>query len=279
MASASACTGGHRLGGRADAEAEPADVGELRYQLSSERRRGARTIRSRLDGPFAGATLYRARKRMREPGMHGIRPRASRRTTVADPDAPARPDPIRRDFAGPVPAIRPVGDIAYLRTGQGWPCMAAVIDLCTRMVAGMAFSERMTADLPVAAPESAWGRGYVALGAVPHSDRGSRCTSKAMAERAAAHDVRLSVGRTGSCHDNAAAGSFFGTFKNEMYRLRNFATREEARIASVEYVEGCYNRRRPHSTIDYRIPAEAMGAFFERMDATAAREEALPLAA
>ena len=45
--------------------------------------------------------------------------------------------------------------------------------------------------------------------------------------------------------------SFFGTFKNEMYHLCDFATREEARVASVEYVEGYYNRRRPHSAIGY----------------------------
>lgn len=250
-----------------------------RLWLSSGRIWGARTIRSQLAGPFAGATLYRVRKCMRELGICGVHPRASRRTTVADPDAPARPDLIRRDFTSPVPTIRLVGDITYLGTGQGWLYMATVIDLCTRMVVGLAFSERMTADLPIAALESAWGRGYVALGAIFHSDRGSQYTSKAMAEWAAAHGVRLSVGRTGSCHDNAVAESFFGTFKNEMYHLRSFSTREEARIASVEYVEGYYNRRRPHSTIDYRIPAEVMGAFFERMDAMAAREGAAPLAA
>ena len=119
--------------------------------------------------------------------------------------------------------------------------MAAVVDLCTRMVVGLSFSERMDASLPIAALEGAWRRGYVAEGAVFHSDRGSQYTSKAMAEWAAAHAVRLSVGRTGSCLDNAVAESFFGTFKNEMYHLRPFATRDEARVASVGYVEGYYN--------------------------------------
>lgn len=250
-----------------------------RLWLGSGRRWGARTIRSRLAGPHAGATLYRVRKCMRELGICGIHPRASKRTTVADPGAPSRPDLIRRDFEAAVPTTRLVGDITYLRTGQGWLYMAAVIDLCTRMVVGLSFSERMTAELPVSALESAWGRGYVAGNAVFHSDRGSQYTSRAMAEWAAAHDVRLSVGRTGSCHDNAVAESFFGTFKNEMYHLREFATREEARVASVEYVEGYYNRRRPHSTIDYQIPAEKMTAFFMRMDEMSAREAALPLAA
>ena len=94
-----------------------------------------------------------------------------------------------------------------------------------------------------------------------------------------AHGVRLPAGETGPRHDNAVAESFLGTFKNETCHPRSFATRKEARLASVEYVEGCHDRRRPHSTIDYHIPAEEMDALFERMDAMVAREEALPLAA
>lgn len=250
-----------------------------RLWLGSGRRWGARTIRSRLAGEHAGATLYRVRKCMRELGIRGIHPRASRRTTVADPAAPSRPDLVRRRFDAAVPTTRLVGDITYLGTGQGWPCMATAIGLCTRMVVGLSFSERMAAELPIAALESAWGRGYVAGNAVFHSDRGSQYTSRAMAEWAASHDVRLSVGRTGSCHDNAVAESFFGTFKNEMYHLREFATREEARAASIEYVEGYYNRRRPHSSIGYQVPAEKMDAFFRRMDEMAGRESRGPLAA
>ena len=157
--------------------------------------------------------------------------------------------------------------------------MAAVVDLCTRMVVGLSFSERMDASLPIAALEGAWRRGYVAEGAVFHSDRGSQYTSKAMAEWAAAHAVRLSVGRAGSCLDNAVAESFFGTFKNEMYHLRPFATRDEARVASVGYVEGYYNRRRPHSSIGYEFPAAKMEAFLRRMDEMAEREAAAPFAA
>ena len=198
---------------------------------------------------------------------------------MPDPLAPDRPDLVRRRFDRPVPTCWLVGDITYLRTGQGWLYMAVVIDLCTRMVVGLSFSDRMAAGLPIAALEAAWRRGYVAEGAVFHSDRGSQYTSKAMAEWARSRGVRLSVGRTGSCRDNAVAESFFGTFKNEMYHLGEFATRDEARAACVGYVEGYYNRRRPHSSIGYECPAGRMEAFMRRMDAMAAREAALPSAA
>ena len=134
------------------------------------------------------------------------------------------------------------------------PYMAAVIDLCTRMAVGLAFPGRMTADLPIAALGPSRGRGCVALGAISRSDRSSQHAPEAMADRSAAHDVRLSVGRTGSCHDDAVAEPFLGTSEDETCHPRGLATRKEARLASAGYVEGCHDRRRPHPAIDYHIP-------------------------
>ncbi|MCF6412997.1 IS3 family transposase [Collinsella tanakaei] len=233
----------------------------------SRGRFGARSVRARLAAQGTRLTLYRVRKAMRELGMRGAAPNARKVTTVPDPGAPSRPDLVRRRFRPPVPTTVPAGDIAYLRTGQGWLYLATVIDLATRMVVGWSMSERMTAGLAVSALEMARARGYVAGGAISRSDRGSQYTSRLMAEWAASHDVRLSAGRTGSCHDNAVAESFFAALKNEMYSLRSWATRAEARHACVEFIEGYCNRRRPHSTIGYETPAERMGAFMSRMEA------------
>lgn len=74
----------------------------------------------------------------------------------------------------------------------------------------------------------------------------------------------LSCSRTGNCHENAVAESFFSTLKNEMCCRRSSPTRDEARFAVIEFIEKHCNRRRPHPSIGYRIPAEAMDAFFER---------------
>lgn len=76
--------------------------------------------------------------------------------------------------------------------------------------------------------------------------------------------MSLSVGRTGSCHDNAIAESFFGTLKNEIYHRRKRRTRLEARNVVINLIERRYNRSRPHSTIGNRIPAEAMESFHVR---------------
>ena len=132
------------------------------------------------------------------------------------------------------------------------------------MVVGWAISERMTADIAVEALERARRRGYVAENAIFHSDRGSQHASGLLARWAEEHGAGLSVGRTGGCHDNAVAESFFATLKSNMHGLRRWRTREEARNAAIRLIEYRYNRHRPHSSIGYRIPGVAMDEFFER---------------
>lgn len=179
-----------------------------------------------------------------------------------------------------------MGDITYLRTGEGRLYPATVIDLNARMVVGWSLSSRMTADIAVAALESAKSRGYVAGDAIFHTDRGAQYTSRLLAEWARANDVRISCSRTGNCRDSAVAESFFATLKNEMHCRRRFATGAEAGHTVVEFIEAYYSRRRPHSSTGYRVPAEAMADFFERTDPKLAfferpdpRPDAMPMAA
>lgn len=212
-----------------------------RVWLESDRRFGFRFVKCFLPGEFSGLTLYRVRKLMRELGIRGCTPNARKRTTIPDPKARPRPDLVRRDFTSPVPTYKLVGDITYLRTGEGWLYLSTVIDPNTRMVVGWSLSERMTADIVVSALASAKSRGYVAGNAIFHADRGAQYTSRLLAEWARDNDVRLSCSRTGNCHDNAVA----------------------------EFIEAYYNRRRPRSTIGYKVPAEGHGGLLRENRAQA----------
>jgi transposase InsO family protein len=228
----------------------------------SKRRHGARRIHEDLLEDGTCVSLYKVQKLMSILGIKGIQPRTSKKTTIQAKDAPTRPDLIKRDFNASVPTTKLVGDITYLKTAQGWLYLATVIDLCTRMVVGWAMSESMKTPLIINAMKLALGQGYVAGGAIFHSDKGSQYTSKEYAEFTSKHDIRLSVGRTGSCHDNAVAESFFSMLKNEMYYQQEFMSRADARSAVMEYIEIDYNRQRRHSTIGYKTPAGRMNEFF-----------------
>lgn len=237
----------------------------------------------RVDLTDAGieASEWLVRKAMRAQGLYGVQPRAKKRTTIPADDAEVRPDLLKRDFAAENPASGPgtrlVGDITYLRTGEGWLYLATVIDLYSRMVVGWSMAEHMRTSLISDALKMAHTHGHIAPRsadgtprAVFHSDRGSQYTSAEYAQVAASLGVVLSVGRTGSCHDNAVAESWFSMLKNEMYYRHSFATRARARFAVVDYIEVFYNRQRRHSTLGYRTPAAVHAAYQNPQTATAA---------
>ena len=260
-------------GGHLDPLAGLKDVVAALWE-GSGRTFGWRRVKAELPPEWSGASGHSVLKSMRELGLRGFRPRSSKRTTVSDPGAPARPDLVRRRFDPPVPTTVLCGDVACLRTGEGRPCLASVVDLSTRMVVvGWSFSARMTADICVSALEMAKRRGYVAGGAIFHSD--SQYTSAQLAAWASANGVRLSVGRTGRCRDNAVAESLWASLKREMYHRRAFESREAAKVACIDWIERFYNRSRPHSAIGYRHPADLMAEFQNRMEAMFKEEDYL----
>src|SRR4051794_31713850 len=71
------------------------------------------------------------------------------------------------------------------------------------------------------------------------------------------HGIEQSMSRRGNCLDNAPTESFFASLKKEHVHHVRFRSRAEARAAVFEYVEVFYNRRRLHSALGYRTPAEA----------------------
>ena len=81
-------------------------------------------------------------------------------------------------------------------------------------------------------------------------------TSSAYSKLLSAHDARQSVGRPGTCWDNAVAESFFATLKSELIYRHVWPTRRHAELAIFEFIAGWYNQHRRHSTLGYRSPAD-----------------------
>ena len=165
------------------------------------------------------------------------------------------PDLIGRDFTAAAPGQRLVGDITYLRTGEGWLYLATVIDLATRMVTGWQLAEHMRTSLVTDALAMAITHGHVQPGAIFHSDRARNTPRPSSPGSARPTASAPASGRTGVCWDNAAAESFFGALKNEMYYRQAFPGRARARFAVADYIEVFYNRQRLHSALGYRTPA------------------------
>ncbi len=209
-----------------------------------------------------------ARKRiariMKQQGLCGKPPKRFKVTTVADPEAAARADLIKRDFSIDASKLntRWCGDVTYIPTWEGWLYLATVIDIASRRVVGFAMADHMRTELVSDALTNALAARDPEPGVIFHSDRGSTYTSKDFAQLAADHDVRLSVGRTGSCWDNALAESWFSALKTECLHRRSWPTRAAARAAVVEYVSW-FNGTRKHHTLGYLTPAQ-----YEQQSAT-----------
>ncbi len=213
----------------------------------------------------------RVRRLMRRAGLEGRCKKRWRQTTVPDPAAERAKDLIQRHF-GPCTELdrRYVGDITYIMTWEGWSYLATVIDLASRRVVGWALADHMRTELVEDALKMAFVTRRPDKGVIFHSDRGSQYTSLDYGKLARANGVVLSVGMAGQCWDNAVAESFFATIKRELIDTRSWPTRAGLRAAVFDYVEGWYNTRRLHSSLQYRSPAEYEAAIHHNANRQAA---------
>jgi putative transposase len=64
------------------------------------------------------------------------------------------------------------------------------------------------------------------------------------------------MGSVGDAYDNAMCESFFATLECELLDRCRFQTQAEARTALFEFIEGFYNPRRRHSSLNYLSPID-----------------------
>ena len=224
---------------------------------------GCRRVAAQLNREGHPCSVGLVADLMRELGLRACQPRAYKRTTVPGEQPVTSPDLIGRDFTAAAPGQRLVGDITYLRTGEGWLYLATVIDLATRMVAGWQLAGHMRTSLVTDALPMAITHGHVQPGTVFHTDRGAQYTSAEFARFCQANAITPSTGRTG-CLGQCRRRELLRRPKNEMYYRQAFPDRARARFAVADYIEVFYNRKRLHSALGYRTPAEALTEFQSR---------------
>jgi transposase InsO family protein len=248
----------HRAGPSPREQQDAALTGQIRaVHEQSKGRYGAPMVHAQLRRQGHRHGRKRIARLMRAAGLRGRAPKRWKKTTIPDPAASARADLIRRDFTADAAKInsRWCGDITYIGTWEGWLYLATVIDIASRRVVGYALADHLRTELVADALANAVATRDPAPGVIFHSDKGCQYTSAAFASLASDCDVRLSLGRTGQCWDNALAESFFASLKGELIDLQAWPTRVIARRAIVEYI-AWYNGTRLHSTLGYRSPAE-----------------------
>ena len=187
--------------------------------------------------------------------------RPFRRTTQSDPGHTPAPNVLDRTFQASRPDERWVTDITYLWTQEGWCYLAVILDLFSRSVVGWAVDRTMSTTLPLQALDLAVRRRQPRPGLLHHSDRGCQYTSAEYRHVLAQLGVSVSMSRKGNCWDNAVAESFFATIKTELFYRQSWQTLEHLRSSLFEYIEVFYNRKRLHSSLDYKTPSQVEAEF------------------
>jgi putative transposase len=193
--------------------------------------------------------------------QHGIRARGKRRfrvtTTQSRPGLPVAENLLNRQFTVTAPNQVWAGDITYIDTQEGWLYLAVVLDLFNRQVIGWALAEDLRQELVMDAFQMAWFRRGLKdqAGLLFHSDRGSQYTGESFQNLLRQCRVQPSMSRKGNCWDNACSETLFGSLKVERLHGQRFATRQQAKDEVLDWLHW-YNRKRLHSTLNYRSPME-----------------------
>src|SRR5699024_8823663 len=169
-----------------------------------------------------------------------------------------RENVLERDFGTKTINEKWVGDITYIYTlKHGWCYLASVLDLHSRKIVGYSFGRSMTTELISTALRNAYEAQQSGEGLIFHSDLGSQYTSDEFANLVKTFKITHSFSYKGSPYDNACIESFHAILKKEEVNHVQYLDEYSARIALFQYIEGWYNRKRIHGSINYMTPEEA----------------------
>jgi transposase InsO family protein len=195
---------------------------------------------------------------MRRQGLVARVIRRRRNTTRQDKRKKPFPDLLRRDFTASAPNIKWCGDMTEIPVeGHGKLYLATVIDLYSRrlLAASVGLSPNATlARQAIQIAVTSRGGPEITAGVVFHTDRGSTYTANRFTSLCRRLKVRQSMGRVGSCFDNAAAEAFFSSLEWEVLSRTEFRNLKHAEAVVLDWCYGFYNNRRRHSTIGMISP-------------------------
>ena len=215
---------------------------------------GAPRIHAELQELGINVGHNRVARLMREAGIQG-KTACKRRphTTQSDPTHPVAANVLDQQFTATHPNEVWLTDITYIDTAEGFLYLAAVMDLYSRQIVGMAMANHLRTDLVESALDMALTQRRPPRNLLHHSDRGSQYTSLDYQKRLSASSMTVSMSRVGNCWDNAPMESFWATLKRECADVV-FASHSQARTELFSYIMGFYNRQRRHSALGYISP-------------------------
>lgn len=222
----------------------------------SKKSYGSRRMAKAISAQGCKVGRYKIRRLMRQNGISCKQRRRYVVTTQSNHNLATANNILNRNFNIDKPDRAWLADITYLKTGEGWLYVAAVLDLFSRRVVGWSMADNMQANLVENAFVMAKLRRCPLSGFLHHSDRGIQYASQQYQRILQKSGAVVSMSRKGNCWDNAVMERFFGTLKSECTDGKNYRTRAEAKKDVIDFIETFYNDQRLHSTLNYVSPIQ-----------------------
>lgn len=241
---------------------------EVRIEfIRNMKRYGSRRIKESLKQKGIRIGRRKVVEIMRKEGLRAIQPpRFIPRTTdskhgkrVCDNLLLNQPKPDHPDAVW-------VSDITYmpLKTGK-WAYLCVWMDLFSRQIVGWKIEEHMQENLVREPLEKALLRRGVKPGLIIHSDRGGQYLSRRMKLLVKTFKLKQSMSRADDPYDNAWAESLWSRLKAELEIPKGgYSNLVALRSVLFEYIDGYYNTRRLHSSLNYRNPAAFEADYYRK---------------
>lgn len=159
-----------------------------------------------------------------------------------------------------------VSDITYIRIWLDehtyvFCYLSLILDAYSEEIVGWSVGPDLSTKYPLEALKMALKR----LDGVPsedihlihHSDRGVQYASAEYVKMLLEHNITISMTETGNPKDNPQAERINNTMKNELLKGLKFHSIAEV-VAAITKAVNFYNNRRPHMSLGYITPVEAV---------------------
>lgn len=168
------------------------------------------------------------------------------------------PNVLNREFNVEGPAKVWASDITYIKIKEGFIYLTIILDLFDRKIIGWSLSNGMSSEkTTIPAFEMAVNNRKIIDELIFHSDRGVQYANKSFTTVVNSYpNVTRSMSHKGSSIDNAVAESFFNTLKRELIRKLPLLSKEEMKIQIYDFIENWYNKKRIHSSLNYKTIEE-----------------------
>ena len=144
-----------------------------------------------------------------------------------------------------------------------WFYLCIIMDLFSRKIISWNISNKADCNLIMSTFNEVYNKRNSPTSLMFHSDRGTQYTAAPFRKLLDKFNVVQSFSKKGYLFDTACCESFFKYLKKEECNRKNYNSIGELKLSLFEYIEGFYNLKRPHYSLELMTPNEKELAFYE----------------